>query len=97
MKKRPDHASDCQACDGWTTEDLLCPRCQKAVHRYDATLIPKWMTARASYVEQAKAKDDGIYHRNLLTSTNCMEHFWRGIIIGSARVLKSKQNGGKAA
>ncbi len=91
MTPRPDHAIDCQACAGWTTDELLCPRCSKAVHRHDKGLWPLWLKARATYVQLVKDDDGSLYHKDFVNSAACVEAFQRGFIVGTARVLNGRR------
>jgi hypothetical protein len=71
--KRPSHATDCPACDGWIGgAELLCVRCTNRVQKHKPHYYDDWLRYRAN---EAAA----------------MEHYYRGLIIGSARALFEKK------
>lgn len=85
---RPEHAADCPGCDtGWTTGELLCPRCEDAVHKADPSMYPLYLEARNfhSIREQTSGQnEDG----QRLTKQAFEKHaYTRGVIVGAARIL----------
>lgn len=90
MSKRPEHAQDCPGCDtGWTVGDLLCPLCMNAVNTGQPDLYPKWTSHRANHLELLGDDDGHPSHLGLVNAEACLEHFYRGVIIGTARVLSA--------
>ena len=76
--KRPDHAIDCPACNGWIGgAALLCVRCTGRVQAFNPCLYPQWLEARATLAAEG--------------ALSTFEPFMRGVIIGTARSLNQKK------
>ena len=98
MKKRPEHATNCPGCEtGWTASGLLCPLCESAVNTGQPDLYPKWMGHRARHSELLNDDDGNPAHLDLVHAETCAEHFFRGVIIGTARVLSAARNAQRAS
>lgn len=98
MSKRPEHATDCPGCDtGWTASGLLCPLCESTVNTAQPDLYLKWMDHRAKHAELLNDDDGGPNHYDLTHAEACLEAFYRGVIIGTARVLSAARAAEQAA
>lgn len=90
MSKRPEHATDCPGCEtGWTASGLLCSLCESAVNTGQPDLFPEWMKRRARHTALLQDNDVKPVNPYLINSEACAEHFYRGVIIGTARVLSA--------
>lgn len=80
MKKRPEHATDCPACDGWIGgADLLCMQCSDRVCKDHAQLVRDWLDARAR-----SASAPSVEHL-------AREAYRRGLVVGTAMLLFQKR------
>lgn len=92
MSTRPAHAKDCPGCDtGWTVGELLCPLCTTTVHTSQPELYDRWLSARARYNEMVNNDDGGPSHYDLMNAEACIEAYYRGFIVGTARVLSAQR------
>ena len=98
MKQRPEHAQDCPACDkGWTASGILCMRCTDAVIEFDAGLYPAFMKHRAEHARLVAHDAGGLAIMELAQAEACLEAYFRGVIVGTARVLSEARTQQHAA